>query len=76
MATVERAEQRTQSDETSSLESTLSSPALMLAESSAVEPAVEPLSVESLSVESLSVEAWFTSVAENADYDAKFIEVA
>jgi len=67
MATVERAEQRTQSDGSSTLESMLLAPAPTLAESSAV---------DSFSVESFSAEPWFTSVSENADYDSKFIGVA
>jgi hypothetical protein len=64
MATVERAEQRTQSDGNSTLESMLVAP--MLAESSAV----EPFSLER------SVELWFASAPQNADYDSKFIGVA
>ncbi len=65
MATVERAEQRTQSDRTPTLESRLDAP--ILAEASAVEV---------FSVEQFSVEPWLTSVPENADYDSKFIGVA
>ena len=60
MATVERAEQRAQSDGP-----------LPVAVS-----AVEPIFVESLLVESCVVEPWFASVQENADYDSKFAGVA
>jgi hypothetical protein len=65
MARVERAEQRTQSDETSTCEPILIAP--RLAESSAV---------ESFSAESSSVEPWLTSLPQDADYDSKFIGVA
>lgn len=60
MATVERAEQRTQSDGNSTLESLL----------------VAPMHAESSAVESFSLEPWFASAPENADYDSKFIGVA
>jgi hypothetical protein len=65
MATVERAEQRAQSDGALSVEA------------SAVEPMfVESFVVESSVVGSLVVEPWFASVQENADYDPKFLGVA
>jgi len=65
MTTVERVEQRAQSDGALSVEA------------SAVEPMfVESFVVESSVVESLVVEPWFASVQENADYDSKFLGVA
>jgi hypothetical protein len=60
MATVERAEQRTQSDATSVSEPILITP--MLAESSAVER--------------FSVEPWLASVQQNANCDSKLVGVA
>jgi hypothetical protein len=65
MATVERAEQRAQSD------------GALVVEPSLVESLlVEASSVEPLLAESSPVEPWFVSVQDNADYDSKFLGVA
>ena len=70
MATVERAEQRAQSD------------GALLVEPLLVEPLlVEPLLVEGSAVEPMFVQPvfdqpWFASVQENADYDSKISGVA
>ncbi len=60
MATVERAEQRAQSDGAAVLEP-------LPVEASAVAP---------MFVETSLLEPWFASVQENADYDSKFLGVA
>ena len=60
MATVERAQQKAQSEG-----------ALRVAAS-----AGEPLLIESSVVASTFVEPWFGSVPQNADYDSKFVGVA
>ncbi|MGD1216118.1 MAG: hypothetical protein ABR861_14150 [Terriglobales bacterium] len=60
MATVERAEQRAQSD------------GALLDEPLPVETSV----VEPMFVETSLVEPWFASVQENADYDSNFLGVA
>ena len=60
MATVERAEQRAQSD------------GAMVADPMIVEPSVVGASV----AECMFVETWFASAQENADYDSKFLGVA
>jgi hypothetical protein len=65
MATVERAERRSQSDEVSLLTH-------QLVESSAA----EPFSAEQFSAETLPVEAWFASTQENPDYDSKLMGAA
>ncbi|MGA2236870.1 MAG: hypothetical protein ABSG23_15480 [Terriglobales bacterium] len=70
MATVERAEQRAQSD------------GALLVEPLLVEPLlVEPLLVEGSAVEPMFVQPvfdqpWFASVQEKADYDSKIFGVA
>ena len=70
MATVERAEQRAQSDGALLVEP-------LLAEGSAVEPMfVEPMFVERMFVQPMFVEPVFASVQENADYDSKISGVA
>ncbi|MGD0470901.1 MAG: hypothetical protein ABSA54_21205 [Terriglobales bacterium] len=80
MATVERAEQRAQSDGALLVEPLLVEPLLvepLLAEGSAVEPMfVEPMFVERMFVQPMFVEPVFASVQENADYDSKISGVA
>jgi hypothetical protein len=65
MATVERAERRSQSDEASLI-------TYQLVESSAA----EPFSAEQFSAETLPVEAWFASTQENPDHDSKLMGAA
>jgi hypothetical protein len=65
MATVERAEQRSQSDEAPLITH-------QLVESSAI----GPFSPEPFSAEPLPVEAWFASAQENPDCDSKLMGVA
>ncbi len=65
MATVERAEQRTQS-----------SKAPLITQQLGESSAIEPFSAESCSAEPLPVEAWFASTQENPDYDSKLMGVA
>jgi hypothetical protein len=65
MATVERAEQRTQLDGAFITES-------MLVDASMIAASI----AESSIVEASLVQPWFASVQENTDYDGKFLGVA
>jgi hypothetical protein len=60
MATVERAEERAQSDQTLTPESML----------------VLPVHVETVFAKTSLVESWIASFGENADYDSRLIGVA
>ncbi len=70
MATVERAERRTQASRVWAVES-------LRVETSRVKRSyVEPSFVETSLVESPFVEPWFASVRKNAAYESKFVGVA